>query len=107
VEFFGVTKIVAVIIRRFFILKIGNRLKQEITPTTTVTEVHHHYHIYAGASMRNTTINNSGSMGLVNTGEISHVQNIEVNIGKLKESDAPVAEAFSTLKAAINYSKLI
>lgn len=90
-----------------FTLKPSRRAKQKIVPRETVVEFHYqinHYH--EGAKVTNTrVINEGGTIGFVNTGEISHVQNIETNIGKIKENDSKIADAFSAMKAAIRDSK--
>ena len=57
--------------------------------------------------MSGDTFNNSGTIGLLNTGKISHVKNIETNIGKLQERNSEVADAFSNIKSAIRDSKLV
>jgi hypothetical protein len=104
-----VIRIIASRIWQFFVPDRPGRIKEELEPKATVAAIHVHYHnhIYSGAAVSNTTVNNSGAMGWVNTGKVSHVQNIETNIGKLKESEAAIADAFSSIKSAIKDSKLI
>lgn len=52
-------------------------------------------------------ISGGSKVGWVNTGEISHVHNIETNIGKFKESAPNIADMFSSIKSAIQDSKEI
>lgn len=99
-------KIITLRVWRYITRAKPDRITQEVIPKQVI-ELHYHYHHHEGASMSSTTVNNSGTMGFLNTGKISHVKNIETNIGKLQEGNSEVADAFSNIKSVIRDSKLV